>query len=138
MSNVVTKAKQTWEKALSQIAVQTNNEKDKRIFYTAIYHAMQHPRLFSDVDGSYPKFAGNYELKKISGGNYYDDFSMWDIYRAQLPLLEILKPGLINQFVRSMILKGQQGGMATDISLLEQLYRCYDWRPCHSFYCFCL
>lgn len=108
--NVLTKAKQTWEKTLSQIAVETNNEKDKRVFYTAIYHAMQHPRLFSDVHGSYPKFAGDYELKKISEGSYYDDFSMWDIYRAQLPLLEILKPGLINQFVRSLILKGQQGG----------------------------
>jgi predicted alpha-1,2-mannosidase len=35
---------------------------------------------------------------------------MWDIYRAQLPLLEILQPSLINEFVRSMILKGQQGG----------------------------
>jgi predicted alpha-1,2-mannosidase len=35
---------------------------------------------------------------------------MWDIYRAQLTLLEILQPSLVNQFVRSMILKGQQGG----------------------------
>jgi predicted alpha-1,2-mannosidase len=54
-------------------------------------------------------------LKKMTNGsdnfrNYYDDFSMWDIYRAQLPLLEILQPSLVNQFVRSMILKGQQGG----------------------------
>jgi predicted alpha-1,2-mannosidase len=104
------KATQAWEKALSQIMVQTSNKEDKHIFYTAMYHAMQHPRLFSDVDGSYPKFAGNYELKKMRDGNYYDDFSMWDIYRAQLPLLEILKPGLINEFVRSLILKGQQGG----------------------------
>lgn len=100
----------TWERALSQISVETDNEKNKRIFYTAMYHAMQHPRLMSDVDGQYPKFAGNYELKKITDGHYYDDFSMWDIYRAQLPLFEILQPLLTNQFVRSLILKGQQGG----------------------------
>jgi predicted alpha-1,2-mannosidase len=62
------------------------------------------------VDGTYPKFAGNYELKKMQDGNYYDDFSMWDIYRAQLPLIEIIQPPLINEFVRSLILKGQQGG----------------------------
>jgi predicted alpha-1,2-mannosidase len=107
---VLANAKQNWETALSQIQVQTNSEKDKRIFYTALYHAMQHPRLFNDVDGTYPKFAGNYELEKTKDGNSYDDFSMWDIYRAQLPLLEILKPNLINEFVRSMILKGEQGG----------------------------
>ncbi|MBD0277850.1 MAG: glycoside hydrolase family 92 protein [Flavisolibacter sp.] len=107
---VAAKAKEKWEMALSQIQVETKNEKDKRIFYTALYHAFQHPRLFSDVDGTYPKFAGSYELRKMNDGHYYDDFSMWDIYRAQLPLLEMLQPSLINQFVRSLILKGQQGG----------------------------
>ncbi|MDE3144956.1 MAG: GH92 family glycosyl hydrolase [Bacteroidota bacterium] len=107
---VLARSKQVWEKALSQITVETNNEKDKRIFYTAMYHAMQHPRLMSDVDGTYPKFAGNYELMKMNGGGYYDDFSMWDIYRAQLPLFEILQPKLVNQLVRSLIAKGEQGG----------------------------
>ena len=109
-NSVHKKANQKWNEALSQLQVETKSEKEKRIFYTALYHSFLHPRLFSDVDGTYPKFAGNYELKKMSDGNYYNDFSMWDIYRAQLPLLEILQPSLVNQFVRSMILKGQQGG----------------------------
>lgn len=108
-NKVVTNARRKWEAALSLIQIHTNNEKHKRIFYTAMYHAMQHPRLFNDVDGTYPAFAGNASLKKAVNGNYYDDFSMWDIYRAQLPLLEILRPSLINEFIRSMILKGQQG-----------------------------
>lgn len=106
---VVNKAKATWEKALGQIQVTTTNKKAKRIFYTSMYHAMQHPRLFSDVDSSYPRFAGNYQLQKING-DYFDDFSMWDIYRAQLPLLQILQPKLVNQFVQSLILKAEQGG----------------------------
>jgi len=107
--DVLLVSKQKWETALSQIKVQTNNERDKRIFYTAMYHALQHPRLFSDVDGTYPKFAGNYQLMKMADGDYYDDFSMWDIYRAQLPLFEILNPDLTNQFVQSLIAKGEQG-----------------------------
>jgi predicted alpha-1,2-mannosidase len=107
---IVLAATQIWKKALAQITVETTIEKDKRIFYTALYHAMQHPRLMSDVDGTYPKFAGNYQLMKMKTGNYYDDFSMWDIYRAQLPLFEILNPELTNQFVQSLIAKGQQGG----------------------------
>lgn len=103
-------ANQSWQQALSQVQVQGNNEKDKRIFYTAMYHALQHPRLFSDVDGTYPPFAGGWQLKKLADGQYYDDFSMWDIYRAQLPLLQVLQPARVNQFVSSMILKGEQGG----------------------------
>jgi predicted alpha-1,2-mannosidase len=109
-NKVLLQANKSWEKALAQIKVETANEKYKRIFYTAMYHAMQHPRLMSDADGTYPKFAGNYQLEKSVNGNYYDDFSMWDIYRAQLPLLEILKPSLVNEFIQSLIAKGKQGG----------------------------
>jgi predicted alpha-1,2-mannosidase len=103
-------AEQTWEKAFARVSVKSQDEKRKRIFYTALYHAFQHPRLYNDVDGTYPKFAGKGELMHPSYGNYYDDFSMWDIYRAQLPLIEILDTARTNDFVRSVIAKGTQGG----------------------------
>jgi predicted alpha-1,2-mannosidase len=109
-SEIKTIAKKTWEDALSQIKVYTNNIKDTKIFYTAMYHAMELPRLYNDVDGTYPKFSGNYELMNSGKRNYYDDFSMWDIFRAQLPLQELLQPRKINDIVQSMIWKGQQGG----------------------------
>ena len=101
---------ETWSKSLSQIKVTDDQEKRKKIFYTALYHAQQHPRLFNDVDGGYPQFAGNYQTQTTAGENYYDDFSMWDIYRAQLPLVELLKPEMANAFVKSLISKGAQGG----------------------------
>lgn len=99
-----------WEKALQQVSVETNRTKDKQVFYTAMFHSMQHPRLFSNADGSYPRFAHQYVNDKMDQGSYYDDFSMWDIYRAQLPLFEILQPKRVNDFVRSVVLKGKQGG----------------------------
>lgn len=107
---VLNGSKRVWEEALSQLNVETDSEKDKRTFYTALYHAFQHPRLFNDVDGTYPEFGESHALLKKTGGNYYEDFSMWDIYRAQLPLLEIIQPTLVNQLVQSLVLKGQQGG----------------------------
>jgi predicted alpha-1,2-mannosidase len=108
--DVLSLANQTWQQALSKIIIETKDERAKRIFYTAMYHAMQHPRLYNDADGTYPRFSGNYELMNAHGRNYYDDFSMWDIYRAQLPLIELLDTALTNDFVQSMIRKGQQGG----------------------------
>ncbi|WP_082489523.1 GH92 family glycosyl hydrolase [Pedobacter sp. Leaf176] len=107
---VRTQANKIWTNSLSQIEVPDGEEKRKKIFYTALYHAQQHPRLFNDVDGGYPKFAGNYQKQTTVAGNYYDDFSMWDIYRAQLPLVELLQPEMTNAFVNSLILKGKQGG----------------------------
>jgi len=104
------KASQAWEKGLQKIQVQ-GTPKNKRIFYTAMYHTMQLPRLFNDVDGTYPEFSHQYTLAKLKPGqNYYDDYSMWDIYRAELPLYEILDPKLVNNLVNSIIQKGKQGG----------------------------
>lgn len=109
-NGTLAKCRQTWQNALKQIEVTTENKTDKRIFYTAFYHAMQHPRLYNDVDGIYPQFAGNNQLKRITSGNYYDDYSLWDIYRAQIPLFELLQPKLVNDVVQSLVLKGEQGG----------------------------
>jgi predicted alpha-1,2-mannosidase len=76
-----------------------------------MYHTMQMPRLFNDVDGTYPEFSHQYTFNKLKPGeNYYDDYSMWDIYRAELPLYEILDPKLVNNLVNSIIQKGKQGG----------------------------
>ena len=108
--SVCVQTNKNWTNSLSQIKVPDGEEKRKKIFYTALYHAQQHPRLFNDVDGGYPQFAGDYQKQIIADGNYYDDFSMWDIYRAQLPLVELLQPEMTNAFVNSLILKGQQGG----------------------------
>lgn len=110
-NEVLTRATDTWEKTLSKIEITDDNIKNKHIFYTAMYHAMLDPRLYNDVDGTYPQFAHQYKNAQLTdGANYYDDLSMWDIYRAELPLLEILQPKLVNNIVRSFILKGQQGG----------------------------
>ncbi|MDA3867240.1 MAG: GH92 family glycosyl hydrolase [Salinivirgaceae bacterium] len=109
-NEILAKNKAQWEKALGQVKVKSTNEKDKRIFYTALYHSMQQPRLYNDVDGVYPRFATQYKLEKVAAGNYYDDFSLWDTYRAHLPLMEIIQPEFVNNMVQSLIIKGQQGG----------------------------
>lgn len=99
-----------WDKALNAIAIDGGTPAERRTFYTALYHAMMLPRTFSDADGSYPRFAGNSSTEKIAHGAYYDDFSLWDIYRAQLPLLTILEPARVEQMMQSLVLKGEQGG----------------------------
>lgn len=109
LTKVKQQVEKEWESVLGQIEIKEASTTRKRIFYTSLYHAMQHPRLFNDVDGAYPAFS---TAKHLNFGkqNYYDDFSMWDIYRAQLPLLEILQPALVNDMVASLVDKGKQGG----------------------------
>ncbi|MEM1136218.1 MAG: GH92 family glycosyl hydrolase [Bacteroidota bacterium] len=98
----------TWEDILNRVQVK-GDEKDMTIFYTALYHAFQHPRLMSDTDGSYPGFAEDTTIHKAVGFDYYGDFSAWDTYRAVHPLHNLLAPEMSRDFIQSIIAKAEQG-----------------------------
>lgn len=98
-----------WEKELSAIEVSGVSDEQKTIFYTALYHSKILPRIYSDADGTYPAFVTG---KPVSDpdSHYYCDFSMWDVYRATLPLNTITNPERSNDYVRSLIKKYESGG----------------------------
>ena len=98
-----------WEKQLSAIEVTTSDSVALKEFYTSFYHASFLPRTFSDADGRYPSFAGGKTIERIKGV-YYDDFSLWDTYRALHPLLTLLYPERTGNMMQSLVLKYEQGG----------------------------
>jgi len=100
----------TWNNMLGQIDVEGGSDDDFTKFYTAMYHSLIHPRLFSDANGDYPKFGGGESVQKADGFDYYCDFSNWDIFRAQMPLLSIIAPDYYKDMVQSLIAKAEQGG----------------------------
>ena len=93
-------AVQAWDKELSRIKIATNDESRKQIFYTAMYHAMMAPMLFSDINGDYRGADGqiyNSPTKQYTG------FSLWDTYRAKQPLMTIIAPEKSAEYVNCMI-----------------------------------
>lgn len=107
--HVVAQTREAWNKELGKVEIEAAAEQ-KRIFYTALYHAMLLPRVFSDVSGTYPGFANEGRVETAKDFTYYDDFSLWDTFRAVHPLLTILDPARELDMVKSLIVKGQQGG----------------------------
>lgn len=99
-----------WNQTLGKIQVKGSSHDDLVKFYTALYHCYQLPRITSDVDGSYQGFAQDTLIHKAVGFDYYDDFSMWDTYRALHPLMTILEPKRTLDMVKSLVTKAQQGG----------------------------
>jgi predicted alpha-1,2-mannosidase len=99
-----------WNQTLGKLRPGGGTEENLRKFYTALYHCYQLPRIASDVDGSYPGFAQDTLIHKAVGFDYYDDFSMWDTYRALHPLMTILEPERALHMVKSLIVKAEQGG----------------------------
>lgn len=85
----VAAADQAWNDELGKIAVDTEDDEVRTIFYTALYHTMIAPSVFSDVTGSYRGADG-----KTYKGDFtnYTTFSLWDTYRAAHPLMTLIHP----------------------------------------------
>jgi predicted alpha-1,2-mannosidase len=100
-----------WRSLLQRIEIEGGTPAEQTTFYTALFHASLAPRVVSDADGTYNGFAQEGKLHRTASGSaYYDDFSLWDTFRALHPLLTILDPEREEQMVQSLIDKGNQGG----------------------------
>lgn len=51
LEQVKKEATDLWNKELSRIRISGGTEDEKTIFYTAMYHTMIDPRIYTDVDG---------------------------------------------------------------------------------------
>jgi predicted alpha-1,2-mannosidase len=105
---IAQQADDKWNKELSKIKVETNNETDKRIFYTALYHTMIDPTLFNDHNNDYR--GTDKKVYRNAPFNNYTIFSLWDTYRALHPLYTIFQPEKVNDIVNSMLAIYQQQG----------------------------
>lgn len=81
-------AHQLWSKTLGAIDIEGLDAEQEKVFYTALYHASFDPSLFSD--------AGDAQQE-------YSVFSLWDVYRAQFPLLTLTNPDFCRDIASTML-----------------------------------
>ena len=95
-------ARAAWTKALGRMQIGGGTVEQRTIFYTALYHALLHPNLFSDVNGQYRGF--DQQTHTIAGRQHaqYANFSGWDVYRSQLQLVALLDPALASDIAQSL------------------------------------
>ena len=94
-------ADKAWNDELSKVKITTEDETAKRIFYTGLYHTMVAPSVFCDVNGDYR--GSDYEIHRAPGFTNYTTFSLWDTYRAAMPLMTILHPERMPDIVQTML-----------------------------------
>ena len=102
--NVAKETQQEWEKYLSRLEIDAT-KKQKGIFYSAMYHTLLFPRTFSEYGKYYSAFDD-----KIHTGVSYNDYSLWDTYRAEHPLLILTAPEHVPGMVQSLVQMYQEGG----------------------------
>ena len=96
-------AADAWESDLSRIKVTGGTDRDKEVFYTALYHTLIHPSVLNDVNGEYPLMESDGVGRVPEGQNRYSVFSLWDTYRNVHQLMTLVYPERQMDMVRSMI-----------------------------------
>ena len=102
-------ARRTWASELNKIEVEGGTAEQKTVFYTALYHTLIHPNILQDVNGQYPMMESG--ANGVTDRNRYTVFSLWDTFRALHPLMSIIDPDLNNAYMRSLLLKAEEGGV---------------------------
>ena len=101
-------ARQSWDKELGKIEIACEDRDERAKFYTALYHTMLAPTIYSDVDGAY--YGPDKQVHPAEGWTNYSTFSLWDTYRAAHPLYTLLTPERVNDMVKSFLAFYEQNG----------------------------
>lgn len=109
-ARVAGEAQADWNRLLARIAIEGGSHAEQVEFYTALYHALLHPNVFSDANGEYIGF--DHKVHALPAGQHfqYANYSGWDIYRTQIPLLALLLPKRASDMVASLLNDQAQGG----------------------------
>ncbi|HEU5397330.1 MAG TPA: glycoside hydrolase family 92 protein, partial [Verrucomicrobiae bacterium] len=102
---VADRTRKEWNEKLNRIEVEGGTADERTIFYTALYHSLLFPRTFSEYGRYYSAFD-----EKIHQGISYNDYSMWDTFRALHPLLTLVDPEDVSPMIQSLVQMYREGG----------------------------
>lgn len=94
-----------WTKALGAVEIAAPAPM-RRTVYTALYHALLAPSVWSDADGRYR--GPDDQVHRADGFTFRSTFSLWDTFRAEHPLLTLVQPAQTTvDVVRSLVASRQ-------------------------------
>jgi predicted alpha-1,2-mannosidase len=97
--------RRVWNEALNRIRIQGASKDDRVNFYTAMYHTLLFPRIFSEYGRYYSAFDD-----RVHNGVSYNDYSLWDTFRAEHPLLLLTQPQVVPDMITSLLQMYEEGG----------------------------
>jgi len=94
-----------WKQALGAIEAK-GSDTALRNFYSAFYHTLMAPSVFSDADGRYR--GPDDQVHQAEGFTFHSTFSLWDTFRAEHPLLLLVQPEARNRDIIKSLIASQQ------------------------------
>ena len=95
----------TWNLKLSRLQIDGADSLQKTRLYTALYHALLYPRVFSEHGHYYSAFDD-----QVHKGESYTAYSIWDTFRAENSLLTLMAPERIDGMITALLQDFKEGG----------------------------
>ena len=95
-------ARAAWNRSLRAATVSGGTQADQQTFYDNLYRSLLLPSVFDDADGRYLGMDGQVH-QLPPGQHHYSNLSLWDVYRSQFPLLDLVAPRVARQVLSSML-----------------------------------
>jgi predicted alpha-1,2-mannosidase len=106
-----------WNDMLDRIRVHGGTSVERSTFYSALYRSLLHPNVFDDSNGQYTGFDGRTHLAK--GYTQYANFSGWDVYRSEIPLLATIAAPETSDMMRSLLADHDQSGWLPKLAFTD-------------------
>ena len=138
-----------WNRELGRVQATFQNDRDRRIFYTAMYHFMVAPQTWDDVNGDwrgadnkvYRTFApttlpaskivrevepaaSEESDSPVGNSKYLTTLSLWDTYRAAAPLSTIILPEMMPAIATTYLRIFREQGKLPVWHLMSQETNC--------------
>lgn len=101
-------AKKEWNEFLSKIEIEGETDRERRIFYTGLYHTAIAPNIFMDVDRKYRGV--DHKIHTANDFTNYTVFSLWDTFRAAMPLYTIIDQKRYTDYIKTFLEMYRVGG----------------------------
>ncbi|MEZ2348664.1 GH92 family glycosyl hydrolase [Terriglobus sp. RCC_193] len=95
----------TWQQKLGNLTIAGATQDERTTAYTALYHALLYPRVFSEYGRYYSAFDDT-----VHNGSSYTDYSTWDTFRAEHSLLTLVAPERIDGMITALLQDYKEGG----------------------------
>lgn len=119
-------ADKAWNEQLGRVEATFRNDKDRTIFYTAMFHFMVAPQTWDDVNGDF-RGSDNVIYRAPEGGKgglNLTTLSLWDTYRAASPLSTLLLPEMMPAIAKTYLRIYQTQGKLPVWHLMSQETDC--------------
>lgn len=94
-----------WNEKLNRVRLEGASDDQRKIVYTALYHALLYPRVFSEYGRYYSAFDD-----RIHHGESYTAYSVWDTFRAENSMLTLMAPERVPGMITALLQNYKEGG----------------------------